>query len=339
MPEQPTPPPEAIALQLFFGKALAMAASVACKLRIPDKLANGPRSVEDLAKETASHAPSLNRVLRALAGAGVFATDRQGRYQLTEVSQLLRTGVHGSMRGIIDYLGSPWSWNAWGDLLHSVRTGETAFNHVFGEGCFDHLSKHAGEGAVFNEGMTGFSTLTAPAVAEAYDFSTFGTIVDVGGGHGKLLLTILQKGPGVRGIVFDAPHVVEGAIPAIEQAGLKDRCRAEGGNFFQAVPAGGDAYMMKHIIHDWNDTDCATILRHCRSVIPATGRLLVIDMVVPPGDEPHPSKLLDLEMMAIASGQERTEDEFRRLFAGAGFQLTRIVSTKSPVCVVEGVPV
>lgn len=338
MPNPEPLPPEALALNLFFGKTVAMAASVVCKLRIPDHVANGPLSVDELAKLTGSHTASLYRVLRALVSVGVFKTDAAGRFELTPVSQLLRTGVTGSLRGIIDYCGAPWSWQAWGDLLHSVKTGETAFDHVFGEGCFDHLAKLPAESAVFDEGMTGFSTITGPAVAEAYDFAQFKTIVDVGGGHGKLLLTILERYPTTRGIVFDAPHVVAGATPAIERAGLAARCQTAGGNFFESVPAGGDAYMMKHIIHDWPDDRCVTILKHCRAVMSATGKLLVVDMVVPENDEPHPSKLLDLEMMAIASGKERTEREFRDLFAAAGFHLTRIVPMKSPVCVIEGVP-
>ncbi|MFO0941197.1 MAG: methyltransferase [Pirellulales bacterium] len=333
------PPPEAIALQLFFGKMISMAASVVCRLKIPDHLAAGPLSVEELSSQTGSHSASLYRIMRALASVGVFTTTSDGKFELNAVSQLLRTGVKGSMRGIVDYGGANWSWTAWGSLMHSVKTGETAFDHVFGEGCFQHLSKHPHESAVFDEGMTGFSTVTGPAIVQAFDFSNFHTVVDVGGGHGKLLLTILEKYHAVNGIVFDSNHVVEGANVAIAATGMGSRCQAIGGDFFQSVPAGGDAYLMKHIIHDWNDDNCRKILNNCRRVIPATGKLLVVDMVVPEDHGPHPSKLLDLEMMVVASGKERTESEFAELFRSAGFKLTRIIPTQSPVCVIEGVPV
>jgi hypothetical protein len=337
-PEQSAPPDAALA-QLIFGKCISMAISVAAKLRIADKLAAGPKSAADLARETGSHAPSLYRLLRALAGAGVFAEDADGRFRLTPMAEFLRTGVPGSLRGIADYCGSDWSWRAWGNLLDSVRTGETAFDRVFGEPCFDYLAKHPEDSAVFNEGMTGFSSSVAPAVAEAYDFSKFGTVVDVGGGHGVLLSTILKAFPAIRGVVFDAPHVVEGAKEPIRAAALADRCRAEGGDFFRAVPAGGDAYLMKHIIHDWPDDKATTILRNCRKAVNPGGKLLLVEIVIKPGDEPDLGKLIDLEMLVIASGRERTEAEYARLFAGAGWKLTRVVPTKSPMQVIEAEPV
>jgi SAM-dependent methyltransferase len=333
------PPPDAMLAQLIFGKCVAMAISVAAKLRIADKLAAGPKSAADLARETDTHAGSLYRVLRALASVGVFAETADGRFRLTPMAEYLRTGVPGSMRGVADYFGSDWSWRPWGQLLHSVRTGETAFDHVFGEPCFDYLAKHPEESAVFNEGMTGFSSKVGPAVAEAYDFSTFGTVVDVGGGHGMLLTTILKAFPKVRGVVFDAPHVVEGAAGPIRVAGLADRCRTEGGDFFQSVPAGGDAYLMKHIIHDWPDDKAATILKNCRQAVNPGGRLLLVEIVIKPENEPDLGKILDLEMLVLPSGRERTEAEYARLFATAGWRLTRVVPTKSPMQVIEGEPI
>ena len=337
--EQSAPPPDAMLAQLIFGKCVAMAISVAAKLRIADKLAAGPKSAADLARETDTHAPSLYRVLRALASVGVFAEDADGRFRLTPMAEYLRTGVPGSMRGVADYFGSDWSWRPWGHLLDSVRTGETAFDRVFGEPCFDYLAKHPEESAVFNEGMTGFSSLVAPSVVEAYDFSKFGTIVDVGGGHGFLLTAVLKANPKARGVVFDAPHVVEGAAGPIRAAGLADRCRAEGGDFFQAVPAGGDAYLMKHIIHDWPDDKATAILKNCRKGVKPGGKLLLVELVIKPGNEPDLGKILDLEMLVLPSGRERTEAEYARLFAGAGWKLTRVVPTKSPAQVIEGEPV
>jgi hypothetical protein len=324
---------------MIFGKCSTMALSVAAKLRIADKLAAGPRTAEDLARETATHGPTLYRVLRCLAGFGVFSESADGKFGLTPMGELLRTGVPGSMRGMADFCGSEWAWKSWGELLYSVRTGKTAFDHAFGKPCFDYLAEHKDESEVFNEAMTGFSSMIAAAVAEAYDFSKFGTVVDVGGGHGKLLTSILKANPGVRGVVFDAPHVAAGAQKAIRDEGLADRCRAEGGDFFKAVPAGADAYLMMHIIHDWPDDKAATILKHCRKGVKAGGKLLVVDSVVAPPGEPDMAKLIDLEMLLLPGGKERTEPEFAALFTAAGWKLNRVVRTKSPKCVIEGVPV
>jgi hypothetical protein len=329
-----TPPPEAQISQMIFGKWVSMALSVAAKLRLADALAAGPKPVDALAAETGTHAPSLFRLLRALASVGVFAED-EGMFRQTPLSEVLRTGVPGSMRAVADYCGADWSWRPWGRLLETVRTGRTAFDEVFGEQVFDHLAKHPDESAVFNEGMTGFSMQESPAVAEAYDFSPFGTIVDVGGGHGHLLCTILKKHPGPKGVVFDAPHVAEGATARIAEAGLAGRCRAEGGDFFKAVPA-GDAYGMKHIIHDWPDDKATTILRNCRRAARPGAKLVLVEMVIPPGNDPSPGKLLDLEMLVIASGKERTEAEYAALLAGAGWRLARVVPTKAATSVIEG---
>ena len=334
-PMTPPLPPEAVISQMIFGKWVAMALSVAAKLRVADTLAAGPKAVAELAEKTGTHAPSLYRLLRALASVGVFAEDAEGRFCQTPLSEVLRSDVPGSMRAVADYCGADWSWRPWGKLLESVRTGRTAFDDVFGEQAFEYLAKHPAESAVFNEGMTGFSLQESPAVAEAYDFSPFGTVVDVGGGHGHLLCTILKKYPGPRGVVFDAPHVVEGAAPRIAEAGLSDRCRALGGDFFRSVPA-GDAYVMKHIIHDWADDKATTILRNCRAAANPGAKLLLVEMVISPGNEPSPGKLLDLEMLVIASGKERTEAEYAELLAGAGWKLTRIEATKSATSVIEG---
>jgi hypothetical protein len=335
----PQTPPDVALVQLIFGKCLAMAISVAAKLRVADRLAESPKTLAELAATTKTHAPSLFRVMRALVAVGVFAEQADGRYALTPMGEYLRTGVKGSLRGVADYCGSDWSWRAWGGLLDTVRTGRTAFDTVFGEPVFDYLGKHPDESAVFNEGMTGFSSNIAPAVAEAYDFKAFQTVVDVGGGHGVLLNTILQAHPGVKGIVFDAPHVVVGAEDAIRQAGLTERCRAVGGDFFQSVPSGGDAYLMKHIIHDWPDDKATTILRNCRKGVNPGGKLLLVELVLAPGDAADLGKVLDLEMLVVASGQERTEEEYRRLLAGAGWRLTHVIPTKSPAQIVEAEPV
>jgi hypothetical protein len=335
----PAPQPGEVLGQLIFGKCMTMAVSVAAKLRIADKLTTGPKTANDLAGETGTHGPTLYRVLRALAGFGVFSESAEGRFSLTPMGELLRSDIPGSMRGMADFVGSEWTWRAWGDLMYSVQTGKTAFDHVFGKPCFDYLGEHKEESEVFNQAMTGFSSMIAPAVVEAYDFSQFGTIVDVGGGHGKLLTSVLKANPGVQGIVFDAPHVADGARETIRAAGVADRCRSEGGDFFRAVPVGADAYMMMHIIHDWPDDKATTILKNCRKSVKPGGKLLVIDAVIAPPNVPDTAKVLDLEMLVLPSGQERTEAEFAILFAGAGWKLNRVVPTKSPKRVIEGIPV
>jgi O-methyltransferase domain len=331
-------PPDAALVQLVFGKCISMAISVVAKLRVADLLADGPKTLADLAIRTKTHAPSLYRILRTLAAVGVFAEQVDGRFALTPISEYLRTGVKGSLRGMADFLGSDWNWRAWGHLLETVQTGRTAFDSVFGEPVFDYLGKHPDESAVFNEGMTGFSSNIAPAVAEAYNFAAFNTVIEVGGGHGVLLNTILQAYEGVNGIVFDSPHVVVGADDAIGKAGLTGRCRVVGGDFFQSVPAGGDAYLMKHIIHDWPDDRATTILRNCRKGVNPGGRLLLVELVIAPGNAADLGKVVDLEMLAIASGRERTEVEYRQLLAGAGWRLTRVLPTNSPTQIVEAEP-
>jgi hypothetical protein len=335
MSDEKTLAPDAILTQLIFGKWVSMAVSVAAKLRLADKLADGPKSIAELAAETKSHAASLFRLMRGLASVGLFSSDARGRFQLTEVGQLLRTGVKGSLRGVADFCGSEWSWRAWEKMIHSVCTGETAFENVYGENVFAYLARHPDESSVFDEGMTGFSGKSSDAVADAYDFAKFKTLADIGGGHGYMLSIILKKYPNLRGVVFDSPHVVSGAAATLQQFELGDRCTTVGGNFFESVPAGCDAYILKHIIHDWNDRDAERIIRTIRAAAKPGSYLLLVEMVIPGGDGPHPGKLLDLEMLVVASGQERTESEYRELLLRSGYRLNGITTTKSPICVIE----
>ena len=331
------PQPDRALMQLVLGKCISMAISVVAKLRVADLLVDGPKSIADLATATKTHGPSLYRIMRSLAAVGVFDERDDGRFALTPMSEYLRTGVKGSLRGAADFMGSDWHWRAWGQTLESVRTGRTAFDSVFGEPVFEYLGNHSDESAVFNEAMTGFTSTVAPVVAGAYDFAAFNTVVDVGGGHGMLLTTILQKYSGVNGIVFDSPHVVTGAADTIRTAGLTDRCRAVGGDFFQSVPP-ADAYVIKHIIHDWPDDRATTILRNCRASLAPGGKLLLVEAVIQPGNAPDVAKILDLEMLIVASGKERTEAEYRQLLAGAGWRLTRVIPTGSPAQIVEAEP-
>jgi hypothetical protein len=327
-----------VLMQMVFGKAVTQAISVAARFKIADQLVSGPKTAAELASATGLHAGHLYRVMRALAGLGIFTGEESGRFSLAPMGELLRTDVPGSVRPIATYVCDPWSWKPWGDLAGAVKTGQPVFDRMFGEGVFDYLAKHPDEAATFNEGMTGFSQRAAAAVLKAYDFSKAGTIVDVGGGHGALLLAILQANPGTKGIVFDAPQVAAGATDAIKAAGMSDRCRGEGGNFFEKVP-GGDLIVMKNIIHDWNDAKATQILRACRAASPTPGKLLLVELVVPAGFAPHMAHILDLEMMVLCDGKERTEAEYRDLLAGAGFKLTRIIPTEgSPFSLVEAVP-
>jgi hypothetical protein len=251
----------------------------------------------------------------------------------------VRAGVPGSVRDYAVLVGEPMVWRSWGGILHSLRTGKPAFDHTFGAPLFEYLAAHPEEARVFDAAMTGRSAAENAAVLAAYDFSGAGTVVDVGGGQGALLAAILEANPRTRGVLFDRPHVVAAARPRLEAAGLAPgRFDLVEGDFFGAVPAGGDIYVLKRIIHDWDDGRARSILRNCRAALSEAGRLLLVELVVPPGNEPSDAKLLDLLMLVYAGGRERTEAEYRDLLASAGFELARVVPTASNVSLVEAVP-
>lgn len=328
-------PPGVALMELLAGKWISQAISVTARLKIADALASGPKTCEELAQASGTNPAALGRLLRATASVGVFAADPDGRYELTPLAECLRSDVPGSARAMAAYMGTDWNWRPWGDLIGSVRTGEDAFGRAFGRGVFDYLADHPDDAADFHAGMAGFSSQAAAAVVAAYDFTPFGTIVDVGGGTGTLLAAILAATPGARGIVFDSPQVAAGATATLEAAGVADRARAEGGDFFRAVPGEGDAYLLRHIIHDWDDERAGTILRNCRSAIRPGGKVLLMEIVIPDGNAPSLGKLLDLEMLVIAGGRERTEAEYRNLLTASGFRLTRVIPTRSPQSIIE----
>jgi hypothetical protein len=279
---------------------------------------------------------TLYRLLRALASFGVFAEEGDGRFANTELSSLLRADMPGSMRAMLLFLGEETTLRTWESLEHSVATGEPGFEHVYGTHHFDYLSSHPDGAKVFDAAMTSYSAMVNAAIAKACDFSSFETIVDVAGGVGSTLCTILKAHPALRGTLFDMPHVIERARGYIAQQGLAERCRAVAGDFFEALPPGADVYFMKHIIHDWDDERCVRILRNCHAAMPAHGRLLVSERVVPPGNGRSYSKLADLLMLLMTpGGKERTEDEFRILFAAGGFNVVRLVATESEHVVLE----
>ena len=325
-------------LQIITNFWTSRAVGVFAKLGVADLLESGPKTAEELARATDTHAPSLFRVLRALASAGIVKAESEGRFALTPLSQTLVTNAPGSLRWFVTSELGQEHYPAWGNLMHSVKTGEIAFDDFFGMDIWQYFKKNPEDGAVFNDSMSGVTAAANEAILSVYDFSQFNKLIDIGGGHGGLITSILKKNPNLKGLLFDAPQVIEGARPRLETAGVADRCETVAGNFFEAVPAGGDAYMMKWIIHDWDDEKALTILRHIRSQIPSNGRLIVVETVVPETDEPHFSKFFDLNMLVMTGGKERTAAEFAELFATAGFKLLRVIPTDLPTSIIEAQP-
>lgn len=329
-------PPSAILGQMVVGSWVSQAIHVVAKLNIADKLSDGPLDCDQLAASTGLHSQSLYRVMRALASVGVFHEGEDGKFQSTPSSELLRTGVPGSLRALAAMAGEKWRWTLIGNLLNSVKSGESSFDRVFGMPLFEFLANNPEDGQLFNQAMADFSVAEIEGVLDAYDFSRFGTLVDIGGGQGSLLAAALKKNPRLKGIIYELPAVAEVAREVIGNESLRDRCEVIAGDFFESVPRGGDAYIMKHIIHDWDEEQSVRLLKNCADAMTSNSTLLVVEMVVTSGNDPFVGKLLDLEMLLIG-GRERTEIEYRRLFETAGFKLTRVVPTQSPVSVIEGV--
>jgi ubiquinone/menaquinone biosynthesis C-methylase UbiE len=286
------------------------------------------------------HPQSLYRVLRLLARIGVFAETETGQFALTPLAQCLQTDHPELMRAYAIMMGEEWQWQPWGQLVHSVRTGQPAFDSVFGVDCFQSFAGNAEAAAIFDEAMTGFSAIEVKAVTAAYDFSPFTKVIDVGGGQGRLMVTILMEHPHTHGILFDMPHLIAEARRHIEAAGVADRCELLAGDFFEAVPAGGDAYVLKWVIHDWDDARTTAILQNCHRAMLPQGRLVIIEMVIAPSNEPFFGKQLDVELLLTTpGGRERTEAEYQSLLSAAGFELTSITPMESLVSVIEGVRV
>jgi O-methyltransferase/methyltransferase family protein len=322
-------------MQLSTGYIASTCLYLAVKLRIPDLLAAAPRSSADLARELNVNEDALYRVMRTLTSLGLFEEEGARTFANNLASSMLRSATTGSMYEMALWISDPFHFQVYANALFSVQTGRPAVEKTFGAPVFEWFPKHPEESEVFNNAMTMFSAMVIPAVLEVYDFSGIGMLVDIAGGHGRVLTSILQKYPSMHGVLFDLEHVLAGARPAIESQGLAARCRTVAGDFFKAVPEGGDAYIMKHIIHDWDDERASTILKNIRSVMNRGGRVILLEAVVTPGSQPDFAKILDLEMLLMPGGRERTEQEFRDLFARAGFELTRIIPTKSPLSVIE----
>jgi SAM-dependent methyltransferase len=304
---------------------------VAAKLGLAELLKDNPRTVQELAEATGTKPRALYRLLRALASIGIFAED-QGQFSMTPLAKCLlepSTKAMATMRGEFQY-------RAWGELLYSVQSGKSAFEKVYGKPIFDFFSDNPETGKLFDQAMTGVHGRETDAMLEAYDFSRIGTLADIGGGNGSVITAILRRYPAMRGILFDLPTVVVRTKANIEAAGLADRCQVIAGNVFESAPPEGDAYLMRHIIHDWDDEKSLAILRNCRKVMRHGGKLLVVEGLISPGNEPSVSKFFDLAMMVLPGGMERTEEEYRLLFEAAGFRLTKIMPTSTWVSVIEG---
>ena len=324
--------------RIITGYWQSQAVYVAAELGIADLLRDGPKSSDELASATQTHPDALFRLLRALASIGVFAETSPRTFGLTPLADALRSDAPRSVRDMARMAGGE-QFQAWGDLLYSVKTGETAFEHRFGAPIFEYLATRPEQARIFDGAMVGIHGRETQAVLDAYDFSGIGVLADVGGGNGSNLSAILKAHPRMRGVLFDLPHVVERARGTFVAAGVDSRCSFVGGSFFEAVPVDADAYLMRHIIHDWTDEQSTTILKCIRQQIPANGRLLLIESVIPAGNEPFGAKFLDLTMLAIPGGKERTREEYEALFSAAGFRLARVVPTATEISVIEGTPV
>jgi hypothetical protein len=335
---QPQPPDPAQHLLQFTTAYVPCAALwVAAELKVADFVIAPTTPVAELARKTNTNEDALYRTLRLLAMVGIFSETQPRHFALTPAAELLRSDHPRSMRDTVIWIADPFHFKIAGDLLHSVRTGQPTIEHVTGKPAFEYFATDPVELDRFHLAMTNLSAMALGPAIEAYDFSPFKTIVDVGGAHGFAICSILQKYPHLQGILFDLEDIVPGGSKRICEMKLEARCRTVHGDFFQSVPAGGDLYFMKSIIHDWTDELALTILRNCRRALEgkANGKVVLLEFVVPPGNQPHPAKIIDIEMLFFPGGRERTEQEFRELFAKAGLRLTRIVPTKSPFSVVE----
>ena len=324
--------------QMVIGKWISQAIGTVVQIGIPDELRNGARRCGELARKADVSEDGLYRLLRALASVGLFTEGADRRFKLTPMGQLLRSDHPQSAAGYARFMAHDSTWRPWGQLHYSVTTGLPAFDHVFGQPVFEYFAKNPEAAAVFDDAMTSISTTEAQATVDAYDFKGIRTLMDVAGGHGLLLATVLRRHKAMRGVLFDLPHVAAGAAATFARTGVSSRVHTESGDFFKELPSGADAIIMKHILHDWDDESATRILQACHRSLGPRGKVLIVDTVVPAGNVPHYGKLLDLEMLVLTPrGRERTKAEFARLLRGAGFRLARVIATKSPLSVVEAV--
>ncbi|MDG2380342.1 MAG: methyltransferase [Pirellulaceae bacterium] len=322
--------------RMIMGYSISQAIHAACKLKIADRLKQGPKSVAQLAAEAEVNEDALFRLLRALASLNIFAEGENRVFELTPLAELLRADSPDSLQPLALMMGSE-IYRTWANLTKSITSGQTAFDEIYGEPFFDYLTGHPDSARIFDAAMTASHGHETEAILEVYNFADIGVLADVGGGNGSKLAKILEHHPALHGILFDLPHVVQRATETFQSAGLNDRCQIVGGDFFQSIPAGADVYLMRHIIHDWDDDKSLRILQNCHAVMPENGKLLVVENVILSGNTPCSAKFLDLTMLLVPGGRERTEHEFRELFAKAGFELTRVIPGRHNLSVIEGI--
>lgn len=339
--QPPTVPPQMVLARMMTGYAVGQLIYVAARLGLAELLKDGPQSIDELARRTETDQNSLYRVMRGLVAVGVLTENEADGFELSAVGQCLRKGAPGSMSEMA--LCSDESYFVWGHLLHTVKTGETAFNHLYDMDRYQYLRQHPEAAAKFHAAMSGLSAQVAEAVLMLYDLSQFELVIDVGGGSGTLLLTLLRAHPALRGILFDLPAVVEEAGAQFTEEPIAGRCEGVAGDFLSSVPAGGDAYLLSHVLHNWDDEHCLRILRNCRAAMGQQSKLLLIEIVLPTrlNQSPmtYPIVMTDLQMLVMTGGRERTESEFRALLQDAGFELQRVIQTRGLDSLIECVPV
>jgi SAM-dependent methyltransferase len=323
--------------EMIMGFRMTQLLYVAAKLDLADHLASAPQNADRLARNVGADAPSLRRLLRALAATGLVV-ETDGAFELTAVGDLLRRDRPGSLHAVAALYGEEWLWRAYGRMLHSVQTGEPAFTRVHGVSFYDYLGRDPAAAAQFQQTMSEFSRLEADAIASAYDFSGQSTLVDIGGGQGALLARLLGAHEGLSGVLFDLPEVVPGAEEVFSRAGVRSRATWVGGDFFTAVPRDGDLYLLKSVLHNWDDEAAARLLRCCHRAMRPHARLLVAERVVPADNAPSEAKLFDINMLVVLGGRERTEAEYRELLERSGFALSRVIPTSSPLTLIEARP-
>jgi O-methyltransferase domain/Dimerisation domain len=327
-------PPPAQLMNFIVGKWISKPIYVAAELGIADMLSDGPKNIEEIALLSQTHAPSLYRMMRALASVGIFSEVEEKKFELTVMAEFLKSGA---MRSIALMFNSDWSDKAWGCFMDSIKTGETAFETAHGLPVSEWLEENPHAAEVFNEANAVKAVNSNRAIIDVYDFSDIDTLTDVGGGLGVLIAEILIANSSMNGIVADIPSVICKTKEIIKSRGLENRCKTVECDFFENIPIGGDAYLMSNILHDWSDEQCHVILKNCHKAMKPESKLLIVEMTIPPGNQPSICKLLDLEMLVTTGGRERTEEEFKTLLDSSGFQFSRNIQTKAGVCIIESI--
>jgi SAM-dependent methyltransferase len=328
-------PPAAAMMGLITGYWVSQAVGVVALLGVADQLGEGPRGSDDLARAVGANPQALYRVLRLLASLGVFAEVAPDSFALTPLSETLRSDAPGSVRNFAITETAPGHWLPWGRLHESVLSGRPMAREALGMELFDWYAQNPEEAGFFNAAMGNLSALAASELVRVYDFSAVRTVADIGGAHGVLLAAVLRANPAARGILFDLPHVIATAVGAVAEEELSQRCELVSGDFFEAVPDGADLHLLKQIVHDWDDERATRLLQNCHRALDPAGKLLLVEMVIPPENRPSPAQAMDLNMLVLLGGRERTEEEYQRLFQAAGFRLERIIPTHSPFSVIE----